>query len=627
MPQPLSAMDFLTTSTRLFEVIPDLVSRASSHDGMRLLVKGAVQSGKTRILCALALYMTEVLGQSVIVMVRNITEDSCQFRDAWTCFIGEFRRFCSSRGFMLGVDDIPPFCLVKYLENRTRSDRPTVTAVLANVSQIKKINRVVWEHITLLVDEVDMLLYGDGKKTEAELDSLLEKVHHIMGVTATTWEPLHAVEKKYFSTKNAYIMTPLESYHGIVDQDYITIQDLPTKPPKNVNNTLSFDADLLRFLVDHRNHDPITVKKSGDHTENHPFLALINTERLVRRQEGLMEDIKRHPQLQDKYTILTYNGNHITMHAPHLLPSSDLRLSFCNNKKPKKEGNTLYYRNTSLRHVLQWIKDQPYWILRFPRIVIIAQNLVGRGLTIVSHDYQWHLSHFFWRPSSTSRVESREQDQRGCGNFSDDMRCRVYCTEKDKCDLMKAHRIQEEIFSRFAALPDTPLDDALKSMTFYKEKVPSGTIARHSKKFAGTMVRTPADGGWSMEEYRISMPSAQVQPHARVRDRDQTQTQVSELTEEEDVARLCNRFKTWSKDGTNIGAFLYRLDPYRCYSRNEILILCNNDNVQRVYLEQITARHKPHRFGQILVGIEGGNQEYQLNPRLLDAYLENFKNA
>lgn len=625
MPPTFSAMEFLTDSTRLFEVIPDLMNRASSPDRMRLLVKGAVQSGKSMILCAIVMYFTVVLDQSVVVLVRNMKPDALQFQDAWERFLGDFRRFCASRGVMLGEEEIPSLCLVndRGVTPHRKEDGPVIMVALANAHQIKRIAHVVSESeadVALLVDEVDMLLYGDGDKVGEALESLLDNVGSIVGVTATAWEPLHAVEKQYFSTKDAYIMTPPAGYRGVLDQEYITIQDLPSKPNKMMNNTLLLDDDLQRFLIEHVRCDPLTVRRSDDREEKHPFLALINTERLVRRQDTLMQDIVSHPDLWNQYTIMTYHGNHITLYAPHLLPSADLRLPFCRNKKPTKDGNRLMYRNTSVRHVLQWIKDQPDWELRFPRILLIAQNMVGRGLNIVSYDYKWHLSHFFWRPSTTSRVESREQDQRGCGIFSDDLRCRVYCTEKDQRDLLKAHRVQEEIFHRWSSTPhqEMPLADAVKEMTFYKAKVPSGTIARHTKKFAGTIVHTSEDGGWSMEEFSggVKIPLA---PSARAASAVKTPVP---LNDEQDVARLCRLFVKWGKGDSIIANFLQRLDPRKVYSHEDMKKLCRNNNVQSVTLSHMLEPHSSYRFGRILVGSKEAG--YRLNPHLHQAYDENF---
>jgi hypothetical protein len=165
-----------------------------------------------------------------------------------------------------------------------------------------------------------------------------------------------------------------------------------------------------------------------------------------------------------------------------------------------------------------------------------------------------------------------------------------------------------------------PLADAVKEMTFYKAKVPSGTIARHTKKFAGTIVHTSEDGGWSMEEFSggVRIPLA---PSAR--ETSAVKTPVP-LNDEQDVARLCRLFVKWGKGEFVIGNFLRRLEPRKVYSHEEMKKLCRNNNNESVTLSHMLEPHitKSYRFGRILVGSKEAG--YRLNPHLLQAFDENF---
>uniref|UniRef100_A0A6C0K0I4 Uncharacterized protein n=1 Tax=viral metagenome TaxID=1070528 RepID=A0A6C0K0I4_9ZZZZ len=664
---PELTMLFLKAYTRLFEVIPDLETKTSSWSAelaerLHLLIKGAVQSGKTRILTALALFMTMVHKQSVIVLVRNITEDSSQYHDAWTEFMAKFEEFCADHGVLFDMEDfdgLPPSYFAKDLTIRAEEEvdindeddddddkemdildamlsGPTMIVSLLNVHQLQKVNAVLgtvrreYEDmigITVLVDEVDQLLYGeDREKVNPGLDRLLSEADHIIGVTATTWKPLHDLDKKFFSTDNVYVMTPPVNYRGIMDLSYVTIKDLPKE---KCAGALASDPDLLQFLLQHRNDAPMMVNRRGHdgvlRKDRHPLLALINTERLIAKQSSLMEDIARHPELEKKYTIMTYNGKCIEIYAPLLSKRVDLQLPAC-SKKLKRQGNRLICRGGSLRHVLQWLKKQPAWWKRFPRILIIAQNMVGRGLNIVSHDYKWHLSDFFWRPSHDAEIANKMQDQRGCGIFTDDLICRVHCTLENERDLKRGHQLQEEVYQRTDGMEDTPIAEALQTMTFHKKKVPQGKISgKKGGKFGGVIVDTPDDGGLSMEEFGLGMiPEEPEDEEAE----DKASKKKSEpYTVEQDEKRLREKmFPKWGSedDVTKIGGFMRRLEHDKVYSVNEIKALCKNEDQMSVTLSHLIQPYIPSSwiFGRILVGDTA--QGYRLNPNLVEAYLEFF---
>jgi hypothetical protein len=667
---PKLAILFLKQTTRLFEVIPDLETKASSwsvdlSERLHILIKGAVQSGKTAILTAAALYLTMVHKQCVIVLVRNITEDSSQFHDAWTAFLSKFEEFCADRNVMFDIDDFDSLPFLYYAggihkNHKKKNDDdddddddddmtvqnsemdicdamlqgPTIILALANSSQVEKINDVLTTlqedaevGVSLLVDEVDQLLYGDGDKFKPALNKLLPSMDHILGVTATAWKPMHDIEKKFFNTNNVYFMSPPSNYRGIMDQEYVTLQDLPKDIPKG-SGTIASDPDLIKFLVAHRNDVPVVInrrdKNGASHIEKHPFIALLNTERLVHRQDTLLEDIAKHPELSKKYTIMTYNGNCITIYAPNLKKKEDLRLPVC-NKKPKRQGNRLIYRGASLRHVLQWMKNHSDWKIRFPRILIIAQNMVGRGLNIVSFDYEWHLSDFYWRPSKEALIESRMQDQRVCGIFTDDLVCRVHCTLEDERELKKAHQLQEEVFQhRLTYSEEASVAEAIKQLTFYKEKVPEGKITRKGVRFAGISVDTPDDGGLSMEEFSMGMiPETPEEDKDAKKKKKKSESGVI-LTEEEDEKRLREKmFPKWAKDSNadKIASFMKDIDPYKVYSLDELKAYCVDKDYDGEYSRMVRVKGN-NSFGRILVG--DSSKGYCLNPNLVEAYLEFF---
>ena len=616
-------IDFLTRCTRLFEVVPNLSEKASQFT-FQALIKGAIQSGKTDILLALALYFLWAQEHRVLLIVRNLKPDAEQLENAWTRFLHKFQDFCADH-----YDDDTTF-----LDHRVNH----FTIALANRNQLHKFNNTTTTttRLTVLMDEVDLIGYGEGEKVGKELETLFGRCQNLIGVTATMFEPINVPPGAHdaFTTPDLYFMKPPMNYTGILhfSPGRQTIEELSSSSTtKNEeDNLLHRDVSLLRFLQQHKDVEPFTVTRK--HSDGfHPFLALLNTDRYVQHHSDLRDAIVSHPDLKDRYTVLTYNHNRITVVSPFFGSSiTKIRLPTSHKKVCKKDsqGNMLAFRDASLREVLQYLKNQAAWTKRFPRILIIGQNLLSRGLNVVSEDYEWHLTHMFYRPSSHATITKKMQDQRMCGIFSDNLQPCLYITDRDWNDLVKGHELQEEMLERLCgsgSQKTLSLSERMSGETFYKKKFPgcrlSAAKGGRSKGFVGNKThRIDEDKGWGMDRYDRLVVVASADNTKK------TKKTTTRKDDNDDTQRLCQKmFPKWSRDHrkTNISLFMHDLDPDKVYTHEEIIAYCEEKGMKNKLGWVMTPGcSTKYAHGQILVG--DANKGYRLHPELVESYKEFF---
>lgn len=621
---------FLKEETRLFEIIPDM--EFGDYQSKSTLIKGAIQSGKTNIICSICLYLHSIARRNSILIVRNFNEDAYQFQRGMERFLERYMTYLKLHGGYTeeNIENMIPFMfyagniirkhtnqyehITPFLEHFKHNKLQCVA--LANHDQLSKINHCLdtlhkydsMNSFALIVDEVDQLLYTNGESLKIQMDTLRESSKQLFGVSATLYEPVLHSE---FDTLNTYIMTPPSDYRGIPDVLFEFIE---------AHRGRSYeDASLLSFLD--RDHVPFS---------NHPFISMIKTERKIDEQERLLASLKRRYPV--KYTILTYNGDNIMIYHHSL---SQLPLLVLSNKKKsikEKEGDYHVFHKCPLSMVLQYLKDNG-GVRRFERIIIIAHGLVGRGINIVSHDFEWHLTHMFYRPSINTSVESILQSMRLCGIYKDTIPL-TCLLEKEYYDILyKGYQLQEDIFKRIKQVQqvqygesmhdigDKPLDHFMEKQKFYRDKIPIRLKRRFEPYSTDERME---DIGMNMEEFdRFKCVVAPVLPE-NVQPSIPTMMNMGVL-EQADYHRLTNdnngMFKKWSQSDSSIARFLkHGLEPQRQYSKKEISSLCRD---YKVNLTHMMKPYEPRKwtFGNM---IQLDSERYFLAPHLIQAFIKYF---
>jgi len=103
----------------------------------------------------------------------------------------------------------------------------------------------------------------------------------------------------------------------------------------------------------------------------------------------------------------------------------------------------LYFKSLTIGDILQYFKDCGI----ATHILIVAGQMVNRGLNICSNDYKWHLTHQILKLSDTATCADNNQiSGRLFGIYRDPIPTRLFVCKKDALGLKQTHYLQKRIF-------------------------------------------------------------------------------------------------------------------------------------------------------------------------------------
>lgn len=580
-------LKFLETNTRLMEIIPDIDNFMNDN----ILIKGAVQSGKTKLICALCLYINSILKKNIIIILRNFSDDAFQFQRGIQSFLSEYHSFMEKNnqtfiypyihytGNIIKKRTNQYIGINKLLDHYKNNNLISIT--LANSDQISKLNYCIDSiknnNFTLIFDEVDQLMYSNGDILKLKLDHLKNVSNQIIGISATMFETI--LDSK-FNTHHTFIMIPPIDYKGITKINYQFIN--------KYKGSSIHDKCLLSFL-----------DKDNSMINEHPFIVMIKTERKINDQNKLMSFLQS--KYNKKYTIITYNGDNIKLYNYQLNKQDSITLQ--NKKKSKKKGDYYFFKKCPLPFVLQYLKE----LSGVERIIIISHGLVGRGINIVSLDFQWHLTHMFYRPSKTTTIESMIQSIRLCGIYQDNIPLTCLIEKENYESLYKGFQLQEDVFKRIQNSQELlKLDNFMEKQKIFKEKIPK----QLKKKFKPYVTnKKEEDQGMNMNQF----------------DELKYENNLIPLIDDKEYDRLTNdkngMFKKWSiiTNQSNIARFMREgLEPTRQYSKKEYENLCKSYNIQKAHIMKVGT----HYIG--LLFIEYSKNNFIFHPKLVEKFYQYF---
>lgn len=646
-PPELSSLtiQFLSTHTRLFSVIPNLSiwseSVSKETETVYSLIKGAIQSGKSEIIHALSLYFTIVLGETVVILLRDFIGDYDQMDRGLERFLGSYKTFLLDATLEEDDIDLP---LIHYMGDvhRTRDGhlhgqlliqqafvKGSIIVALSNADQMRKLNEChVPDHrFHIIIDESDQLMFSEGIRFTPQLDMLTSQACNVVGISATHYEHFHDVKDR-FHTSRTFVMAPppasIEkgSYKGILDIQFEYIQPINTKLKKESENILRWDTDLCEFLKTHETQEPFHIH--GD--QKHPMMTLIKHERMVTQQNKMLEHIR---SMTSAYTIIVYNGTEVVLYSPSLAFTTII-LPTCQKRENKtKSTNGLHvFKQVSIVYVLQYLKDNG-GADRFSRILIIAHGLVGRGIQIVSEDYGWHLTHMFYRPSSSTRASAYLQDMRLCGIYRDTIPLTCMLEQKVYENLYKSYMLQEDLFQRISNETSEPMKRWLVHQRIFQEKFPK---CKATKTGSIQGIRTNIeleDQGMSMAEFNrpicITKMNRRLEMSTTPTEKDKDSVEDLDKKEWDRLTNPNNgMFQKWARDDNTsaIARFMRNgLDPRKRYTKKEMLELCGEYRLNLSDIIKLDKKEKTHYLGSILVK---QGQLYSLHPQLLESFERYF---
>jgi len=624
-------LDFLQLHTELFRLLRDPISDVVPYRGT--LIRGCVQSGKSNIMFALCLLYTMCFDMNVVVLLRDITKDYLQFQRNFHRFLDTFTAFCDDEEDI----DVPRVWYAGNLRRQKTTgdllnhtdlvsgieEGRNVILCLGNTDQVSAVRDCLdmardqsdgeeVPEVICLVDEADQILYREGDRFLPSLDALLERVLHYYGITATIFGTLEDPSER-FSTDHVYYLEPPEDYKGINKIRFEHIESVSEKNEK--------DEDLFRFLHDHKDREPFTIQDG----RKHPMITLIKTERLVARQEKLMDDIRRDAVLGSVYTIITYNGTTVRVYSKNLEGRKMILPGRMKRKKETRHGDGYIhiFPHAELCYVLDYLIDNGGATL-FPRILIISHLLVDRGLNICSSGFEWHLTNMFYRPSKTSSVTSMIQSMRLQGIYRDNIPLTCHVEKSVYESLYRGHMLQEDFFVRLKGnqkpKEEMSLMDWVETQTFHKEKIPKRRLFRQ-KRFGGRMTCVESeDDGMDLEEFQKDRCLGKKKESCGSFTGGMDEKEWRRLTDEQK-----GMFKKWAdlSNDSAIARFMREgLDPVKRYTRKEMSALCHQYRIQLSHLcNPIRKKSQTHGF---LLQKDETKKEYRLHESLVDAFHQWF---
>jgi len=372
------------------------------------IIKGLVQSGKTRYIIDFAILGYLQYGR-VLIVLRNSDADLKQIYARMQNRIKEL--------FLLaGVPDLGIPIIKKNIKDRG------IHITLGNTS-LEKFLEWKPKSFPMFMDEADFLDSGKSARTKI-IDQLKDNAQGVFAISATV---LDFLGKNKVLADNLILVPVKECYRGIGD---LIKREIPenSKFLGDIDGDL-FEADpnLKTFL---KEFTRLPVFESGRNIM--PNICLINQ---TDKKKPCYEAQKKIMVEFPKILTIIYNGDGIT----YYIPSTQKTNSIVSLRG--KIGRIVLDDKSTISDFLQMIKSNNI----LSNIVIFAGDLAERGMSFVSSDYIWHLTHLRLLIAKSRKMPELIQEAgRLSGNFQDCFPSYLYMTQESYELVSKAHHLQEE---------------------------------------------------------------------------------------------------------------------------------------------------------------------------------------
>lgn len=406
-----------------------------------LVVIGYIQSGKSSLIIYYSTWMINN-DMNVIIMTRNNIEDC----ESISSKLKKFKREKSIDFEVIDFSKQNKFLDEDDMIEKFNSKRK-IFIIGGNSIQLKKINKIVDENdinpFVMCIDELDLNEKNDGTKFQIEFNKLKQsgKIAHVLGVTGTG---LPVIFKKVDILTNQQIISlerPL-NYKGIHN---INFTNIDVKNDNIVENILERMLETSYAFFD----------KNADKA---PPIVLIKDEYIKINQVQMMNNLRQNSRIKEKFSFIIHNGDGIIIEIPE---------KFNLEIKVKK--------SSSINKALQILKDR---CRNIEYIAIISSNLAGRGLSYVSEDYSWHLSHMILIPSSGSTGTNIVQSCRLAGCYQDDIHLEMFTSREIMTELFAYDNLQEKCVEKCeeCLMDEEELKSTLEKIILNKNCVPRRAI-------------------------------------------------------------------------------------------------------------------------------------------------------
>lgn len=432
------------------------------RNGRHFLVKGYVQSGKTKYMIASALAYFSI-GVSSIIVVRDsigdkdqLSERIEQVQDSLNETLKEYNRPLTD---IVKIKEDFKSCNFKDSFNGMN---PKIFVLLGNNTQVtallNELKKLDSAYYTLFIDEADEVETSEASLKSLCLNELKEHAIETYHVSATI---LEIGLGRQIDNGNVILLDTPQGYRGLETVTHCPISS-SSKPCNNTkDDPFEKVPDLNNFLLKYKDQEPYHASL-GDFA--HPHNTLINIGIAVEPQQKVFSRAGDYG-----ITVILYNGNGTTLYSK-FLASQTVTIKYKNNTKSETGQKVSWMKGAHhfaklhVSHVLQWLKENG-GAHKFPNIINISGKRAGRGMSFTSLDYGKYLSAWqsgippgftSWRTTGMIYVTSDNTSQpnlmqcagRLCCVIFDNLPTIIYTPLETYEDIRKAYWTQEELLAR-----------------------------------------------------------------------------------------------------------------------------------------------------------------------------------
>ena len=444
------------------------------------MIKGAVQSGKTKTLLAHGLAST-VNGVRNVFIVRNINEDKVQLLNALERYTVAHQEYVEKDIYQKGqsLDSVDISDVAKWINPRNNIRN---IVLLANGSQLKKFMDVAnGMKFNLFVDEADQFMECEKSKT-VEV-SLVDELTKIMGmatkrfvISATTFSLLF--KDNLLHTANTINVNTPANYHGV---EYLTHQEVVFSKIDGEKDTMTAHPGLVEAIYAlNRRTKPIN---GCGMTEKHPHILLAKISMKKDDHTNIVDFIYETKRTQKRWATIIFNGDGVEIGHNSFKKSSEMVM-----KKGEetvegvlRKNNCYTFKGIGIQAALSFLKKNG-GVERFSHILIASGKLADRGINFVSDDYLWHINNEYLHMSQTATCAATMQSLRILGCHNDNMELTLWSNNSVYDNIKKYHALDKSIIEA-GSKQNGEWCDFVRNLKVHSSRVPSIELCKRKRKF------------------------------------------------------------------------------------------------------------------------------------------------
>lgn len=423
------------------------------------MVYAPIQSGKTSMMVCKALEHA-LDGRVVILVVRNFKMDLEQL----------MRRINESYSVMNTYGggsemEILTVNQVRKTDLLATTKQGCIIVMMANTTQFKELDKKMnkienKKEMVMMIDEVDDSIKSESSKLGNNLMTVEWNIVQRVGVTATAMGLLYS--DVHLRSSQLIIIKPCDNYKG-VQKD--ALQNNVMKKQIEIQQVQLGKEEMYKVYTRISSTDFGFVTKDK---EPHPVIILNKTKH--EKEDHLELAWEMYEYFQDDYPGESkyYNDKfwfHVIVNGDGVQVITDLEL-FDEEGEYYSHSDGIYMMKMDIATCLSAIKrniEQKYDNIEIQRTVInvIGGKCFSRGVSLVSLDYSWHLTHEYYLPSNATVCGSILQALRLCGVYKDNIPLRLYTTENVRNHIYAYSSIQEKLIQSLSKSSKKNMRDIL----------------------------------------------------------------------------------------------------------------------------------------------------------------------